>query len=406
MSLQCCECNEQIKTSQDVIFCSGGCENIFCNKCSKLKKTDIKVISDNRNIKWFCNLCEINNVQSMFVEVKQLIKNINESKLTVKDIEETVKQCVKSELIKMKRNYLDNLQINIREDMQTECDKMKNEISKKIGDDMDKRTNEIIINSKKSTSYAQVLQNNEKKIIMKPKNKEMGNREIKQKLKNVIEPTQCLIKQVKELNSGGIIIECSSKEACDEIQKELNEKMGQECNVDGVKTTSNKKYFKLIGLTSDIGEDRITECLKKQNDCCEQKEFKIVKKYINNNIRKENYNAIIETDVDTYEKIMEIKRLKIEYDICRVFACEQTIMRCYKCLGFGHKATGCINQKACGKCSGNHEMKDCTSTEIICVNCKELKKKKLIDTEIDHYAFSRLCPAIKKFLDSRQNKNK
>lgn len=39
---------------------------------------------------------------------------------------------------------------------------------------------------------------------------------------------------------------------------------------------------------------------------------------------------------------------------------EKNIMICvrFQCLGFNHKARDCTNRKACGKCGGNHEMKE------------------------------------------------
>lgn len=414
-SLECSDCAVAIPLSQGVMVCSGGCGKVFCYSCSKLKKTETKVISENKNIKWFCNQCDINNIHTMFVEIKHMIHKINEEKVKQSEIEATVNFSVQNGIRKIKKDIMENLYLKIKEDIQMECEKLKNDMSKEISEDFEKKTSDIMAkknidsnnnnnnSGNRNISYAQIVQDNEKKIILKPKNKEKRNKEIKDKLKNVVEPTQGLINNVKELNSGGLVIECSSKEAFDTVQKELNDKIGQEYEVGGVHM-ANKKYFKIIGLTNDISEDRLIECIKKQNATCEEKEFKVIKKYTNTNTRRENYSAIIETDVNTYDNLVNNKKIRVEYDMCRVFTCEQTILRCFKCLGFNHKAINCTNRKACGKCGGTHEIKDCISNDVKCINCEELVKKGILKVKIDHYAFSRNCPAMQKYV--KENKNR
>ena len=60
------------------------------------------------------------------------------------------------------------------------------------------------------------------------------------------------------------------------------------------------------------------------------------------------------------------------------------INQCFRCHGFGHRATQCKKQERCGKCSDSkHKTTECQETEgLKCVNCKG-----------KHAAWSVDCPA-------------
>ena len=68
-------------------------------------------------------------------------------------------------------------------------------------------------------------------------------------------------------------------------------------------------------------------------------------------------------------------------------------MTCFRCHRYGHKSTECrltVEQIVCGICTGNHNSKDCPSTEdpskYKCINCTRQKKE---DTA--HKAHSKDC---------------
>lgn len=45
------------------------------------------------------------------------------------------------------------------------------------------------------------------------------------------------------------------------------------------------------------------------------------------------------------------------------------IHRCFKCNGYNHSAKFCKNEFSCPRCGENHEVKDCQSRDLRCVNC-------------------------------------
>jgi hypothetical protein len=60
------------------------------------------------------------------------------------------------------------------------------------------------------------------------------------------------------------------------------------------------------------------------------------------------------------------------------------VLRCYKCQSLGeHIAAQCDKDMKCSKCSGSHELKDCTEAKSLCANCGG-----------DHSTTSFLCPKM------------
>ena len=58
------------------------------------------------------------------------------------------------------------------------------------------------------------------------------------------------------------------------------------------------------------------------------------------------------------------------------------ITQCYKCHGYGHRATNCKKKEKCGKCAEEHPTTECTSDTPKCVNCNG-----------KHEAWNIECPA-------------
>jgi len=56
------------------------------------------------------------------------------------------------------------------------------------------------------------------------------------------------------------------------------------------------------------------------------------------------YNIIFSVDSGTYKKVMELKRIKIGYQQCKVVDGAH-VTRCFKCFGFFHKASDCPKKR-------------------------------------------------------------
>ncbi|GBM14711.1 hypothetical protein AVEN_71992-1 [Araneus ventricosus] len=77
--------------------------------------------------------------------------------------------------------------------------------------------------------------------------------------------------------------------------------------------------------------------------------------------------------------------------------------RCYKCLKFGHLKANCSALKElCSRSPGEHSYKACTSTALVCRNCKEFNRRsgKGLRLQTAHSAISDRCPI---FLRERED---
>lgn len=164
---------------------------------------------------------------------------------------------------------------------------------------------------------------------------------------------------VKEISNGGIVVQCMNKESCELVQKKIAEQIGDEFEMEKSREKRETKMFKVIGLTERLSSERLVECITKQNRICEGKEFKAVKIFENYSRREECYNALVETDIETYENIIKQKRINIEWDSCITVEYVR-VFRCFKCLGFNHKADECINKKRVAN------VEQVTTPKIVC----------------------------------------
>ena len=64
------------------------------------------------------------------------------------------------------------------------------------------------------------------------------------------------------------------------------------------------------------------------------------------------------------------------------FAPQFQVTQCFKCYEYGHLAGSCKGNPRCGKCGGKHNTKECNSTIVQCVHCKD-----------SHEAWRHECPA-------------
>lgn len=411
---ECKECTAKLVQIDDIIKCQGGCGGVFCLKCSNIKRTELKFMSDNTNLKWFCNECSLSNTNTKFVEIKLLIEKKQTNALTSRDIKDGVEQVIIQKFTQMKNNLLIEMNSLIERNIEEKLNNLKTEILNEISKSLKENNNKLteICNQRhnnenvnKQMSYAEAAKQKqiqkENNIVIKPKNKSKNNKETKNALKSVIEPTDGLVSAVREIQSGGLLVQSKDTETRDRVQQKIVESIGEEYKLEEPRDKSDyKKVFKLIGMTDELSKERLVECISKQNDICKNKMFNVIKIYINPNRREMSYNALIETDGLTYNTILKQRRLNVEWDSCIVFD-HVSILRCFKCLGYNHKSNECVNKLACGRCAGNHCTKECNSNILKCVNCSELVKKKLLDTDVNHEAFSRSCPAYIKYYEKR-----
>ena len=105
------------------------------------------------------------------------------------------------------------------------------------------------------------------------------------------------------------------------------------------------------------------------------KEFKCVHKYKNRNINDTRMNWVVECSSRVRNVLRRRDRLFVGWQSCRVKD-YNPVVRCYKCLLYGHISKYCRGKQMCSHCTGEHNVKDCNKKDqqATCINCKLNKK--------------------------------
>lgn len=258
---------------------------------------------------------------------------------------------------------------------------------------------------KKPSTYADIIKgSNTENVVIEPINKQDSDMtfiEVKKKVK--IGKLGVGVDKLKKTQAGKIVVGCSDRKDREKLASELKKNMGQNYNI----RVTDKKLpkVKIIDVDSDTlqqnEECEIIEMIKKQNGIITNKSTKMT---IRKKMMGKNKNGIIimEVDPDTHKLIIEKIKIKLDWNLCRVFDCV-SVLRCYKCWGFNHFAQDCKSEPKCRKCSGNYLEKDCHESVKRCVNCvKMVMDYKLDGITTDHCANDLECECYKRALNRAQ----
>ena len=238
-------------------------------------------------------------------------------------------------------------------------------------------------------------------LIIKPKTKQESNK-TKEAVKKNLKPIalEVGITQMKNVKDGGILLKCKTKEEVEKVKKAAEKKLGKNYQV---KIPEQKKpKIKIVDIDEEYSEDELINAIKKQNlhirhDSMELKVI-VFKKM------RSRYQAIIECDPTTFEKIMKDRTLSIGFLCCRVHEYVH-LFRCFKCGGFNHKADECKSVITCLNCgSGDHVKSDCEN-DVKCANCILANNNLGLDLDIGHSVFDvNKCQILQRKINSEKQK--
>lgn len=356
-------CNCPIAQRDDFLECRGDCIKRFHLRCSGIQTAALKYITNNKNVVYMCDEC---------------LDNINEPD-------------------EMNAKY--DAVLKLLQEIQTTVNTDKSEIIKKI-DDMQNthKANEQKIN--KNKTIAEIMKSgNSSSVLIKPKKIDQKSDETKTYVKDKINPTDIAVNGIRKVAKGAIIVECTNKQASEKLIKKLNENLSE--NYEVKNTEAKKPRIKIIGLSTKDENDTIVKFIKTQNDGLDKAEMKVIKVFENK--QRRGYNCILEVDGDAFRKLMKERKIFIGWDRCTIVECLD-LMRCYNCSGFQHRSVECKRIKACPKCSGSHDVKDCQSEKSECTNCKFAVETYKLNLDIRHEAWSSECPTFLRRLNVQRSK--
>lgn len=253
-------------------------------------------------------------------------------------------------------------------------------------------------------SYADTLKTSGPVVVITPKDVLQKSDKTKNDIKNKMDPTNTQINGIRHAAKGAIVIECKDNESREQVKSDAVKELGVGYSVVIPKPKNYK--IKICGISEKLSEDEIIDCLIKQNKYLKaEDEIKVVKTI---EIKKPKcdirYQTLIETNRDTYKRIMEANKLFIKWDSCKVFE-HISVVRCFKCLGFNHVQKYCTKKLSCKYCAGEHASSDCkTSDQLQCVNCLWHVNNLNVNLNVQHDAFSKECPVLERKLLQEKRK--
>ncbi|XP_061719986.1 uncharacterized protein LOC133527111 [Cydia pomonella] len=198
------------------------------------------------------------------------------------------------------------------------------------------------------------------------------------------------IKSVRETRNKKVIISCDSNEDRQKLSTAIKT---QTTNITvGIPKMRNPS-LRIIGVIPEYASAKIEDAMIKQNVrlldgiADEHKTVRYVRavKGRNDSVR----NAIVEVSPQMWTA-MQGQKVRIGYQ--SVMAVDQSpVLQCFKCFGFGHRASECKSDARCAYCAEHHDTRSCNNRETVsrCVNCVN---RNCNERDCMHSAFSQTCP--------------
>ena len=276
----------------------------------------------------------------------------------------------------------------------------KNEFEQTILSRMDgvnKNLQNVVDSMPQAQSYASIASTSKSSFILKPKNSVQPTTVTKSDMLRNINPvtSNINIAKVKNARNGSVVVYCENGEESVKFEELARGKLGDKYDVKQLATLNPR--LKVVGMSEKFEDNVLLEYIMKQNkhlfganSQCKIINITTLRK--NRNI----YQAILQLDKLTYNKVLNCGKLFIGYDYCSVFDAID-LRRCFKCCGFHHLANHCsLDKHICPRCSEFHSVKECKSDVFKCVHCSKLDKSLQISTA--HAVWDPNCHVYKETL--------
>jgi hypothetical protein len=243
---------------------------------------------------------------------------------------------------------------------------------------------------------------NKFKLTVKPK-EPTPPESIKGLLKAKINPTNIRvgINTLRTQRNGQVLIETSSREELQAIEKDIKEKCGDKLEVSVHKLRSPRLV--ILNIPEEISVDNVVDTIAAQNTDINLQQGEIQPKF-SYQTKKHGRNLVIEVEAGTRRRLLQ-SRMKLGWEICTV---RDYIVatRCFKCSKYNHRAHECRGEECCPLCAGNHKMKDCTANaqDYKCINCTSFNKHNQGKTVCaNHSSLDKNCPSFLAVLEKHKN---
>lgn len=403
-------------------------------------------------LRFMCTNClqYVNNVDDILKDMQMVVKKNgqhlaeykSEFDSALKKHESEIKQVLKavevefSERIKAMQKAQDTCEKSVKEvnkireiaecfkrNSEQVCDEIKNNKNdnKKMIEAISKENKKMCteikknVNTEAKVSYAAVTKTGKLSktkealpdvrkvlpIIITPSSKQDA-KITKNDLNSKVDPKDLQITKIKTRQSGVVIVESANVQEREKIKTAIVNNIGNNYEVKIPKKV--KPEIIVTGINFKYDDDELIQRIRRQNNCVNETEIKMVKQYEVKKGDKIFYNAILEVDIEAFAKILAEERLNVGWDRCRIYDAVQ-VLCCFKCKGFNHKAIDCKEKEVCTKCLGEHKYAVCNEDAINkCINCMRTNKELNLGLDENHDSLDRNCPVYQQKLAAKKRK--
>jgi len=358
---ECGSCGFPIYTYQLAVTCTGPCRKIFHTTCMEMTEHETEIVVKKcDNFKWFCDQCK--------EKVDDLIESASQhgdsSKIIMKLLDENIK-----------------LNKEIREMEKQRSERMEEKMTSPLYSDMTRQPHQQ--RQAEQTQQEIIAPYSERLKTVKVSASSAGATISEKEVKDSIDmqQLQVRVRAVRSDKAGNVFLHCEDQESSEKIKEKLKSVKDKYkvdnptkiypklkiCRVKPIdidtckKTDGSYAYEELAGLIQ--GQNKI-----------ESDHFKI--NYIGKD-KSDDHFIIIELDHDAYRRHCRSRSKTWYVNFCRCPVYKYIdVVRCVRCLGYGHVKTHCNGRQRCAHCAGpDHEHAECPHKDKppSCANCATLK---------------------------------
>ena len=226
----------------------------------------------------------------------------------------------------------------------------------------------VDVSAPERPSYANIARNEKSVLVIKKR--ATGETANMEDVQTIAENTGSAVTNAYKNSSGDAIIVCESKDSVEKMRPALVESM---TDFTVVSPPARRPTVNISEINRNYSKDELFKVIKAQNinrgiEITEDN-FNIlfIKPHAKNNSL---YMAVIRVSDAIRDAIKHAgDKVCIGSIACPVFD-RFFVRRCNKCQGLNHWKDECKADKpVCGRCSGEHETRDCSSTTRKCSNC-------------------------------------
>lgn len=378
MSL-CGKCNEDIDDEvENEGFECDNCDVNFHTDCvgKKYRKSDIKARKGSSCLRILCPDCIVSAEKSIERRMIELMKVVYK-----------IDMCCQV----MKSSGESDNQLML--DMAKSLSQMNEKFDK-----IDERLKSVETHSnvpENKPSYANVthLKPTKAAVVVKPKTIQ-DSKKTMQEIAASMGETEITVCDTKNIRDGGIVLCYNNTTDTMRVKEIVREKLGE--NYEVVLPPIKNPRIQITNIDPEIPSDEIINELKKNNDCLDGCEMKLVTVIPRKHRGTVSHSIIVEVNCDMHKKLLEIGALQLPFKVCKIVE-HLYLKRCFKCCGFSHISSQCKrNENFCGRCAGSHGSADCRSRRMMCINCKTANEKFGQSLNVYHHAWSRECKVLER----------